>query len=532
MQRNFSVILPLKKRDRIDPGDLITEIRLLVEQTGATVRIDPRMAHQAATRTSGLLSTLRGGAQPEIFAFELDGVRLRVSNHNEPFADRSDIGRYVNPVMWDQGLGEFTDHRAHFKIHEAGIEGEEGPDATFDRAAAVTATASVVARFTEPVGAVWLSARNSVPTRSFADALGSLTDGVAPLRFWLRWHVLAPEGMEEHNSGLLTAGLAPFVGHEILARPSTADTRVMIEHAFELARRMIDEKMTFSDGQTVEGAGGEKLRIRLGVRHRREEAPVCEIALANPPAKIARGARGPVLPDGLALDPLMIGAVPPIVAPRPGEEGLDRMDPAFEPERPRPEHPIDAPGSEPEAAAPPATGTDGLPALRDRAGTMDGLGAASGGSAHDPNYPADWPALPPVEGTAEQTPPPTGTVGGSAGDPNYPADWPALPEATARALGDRAPNTGAQGTAASGGIAPATPPDRPGAPDGGVPQEPPRPSAAGVPAGATGNPQDPARPAPPSAPEPVSKPAPSANAARPRRGGKRIIRLSPRPPQR
>ncbi|WP_285674018.1 hypothetical protein [Paralimibaculum aggregatum] len=267
---------------------MITELRLLVEETGATVRMDPRMMH-AAPPSTGLLGALRR-SPPETVAFELDGVRLRVSLHGEPFADRLEMGRYVNPVMWERGLGEFTDHRAYYKVHEAGIEGEEGPDAIFDRAAAVTATASVVARLSEPVGAIWLAARNSVPMRTFGAAMEQLKEGTAPLSFWLRWHVIPPGEMEDYNSGIVTGGLAAFTGREIMARPSVTETRVMIDHAFELARRMIDEKMAISDNQAVDGDGGARLRLRLGGRHRRGDSPVVEMSLLKGAAPRARPA--------------------------------------------------------------------------------------------------------------------------------------------------------------------------------------------------------------------------------------------------
>ncbi|MGF1446077.1 MAG: hypothetical protein ACFBRM_07725 [Pikeienuella sp.] len=283
MTQSFGIVLPLRKRHRIDPGDLIRELRLLVEETGAVVKIDPRMAHQAP-KSGGMFSLRK--APPETVAFELDGVRLRVSLHAEPLADRLEMGRYVNPVMWEVGLGEFTDHRAYFRIHEAGIEGEEGPDAIFDRAAAVTATASVVARLSGPVGAIWLAGRNSVPMRSFGVAMEQLKEGAAPLSFWLRWHVLPPSDMEELHSGLVTAGLAPFVGRELMARPSTIETRLMIDHAFELARRMIDDKMAVSDNQVIDGEDIGRIRLRLISRSRKGDAPVVEmIPLDAPPVK-------------------------------------------------------------------------------------------------------------------------------------------------------------------------------------------------------------------------------------------------------
>ncbi|MEM9147739.1 MAG: hypothetical protein AAGC57_16260 [Pseudomonadota bacterium] len=479
MQRSFAVILPLKKRDRIEQGDLITQLRLLVEETGATVRIDPRMAHQGAQRPSGLLSSFRQSPQPDVFAFELDGVRLRVSNHSDPFTDRREIGRYVNPVMWDHGLGEFTDHRAHFKIHEAGIEGEEGPDATFDRAAAVTATASVVARFTHPVGAVWIAARNSVPLSSFRTALDTLKDGKAPLDFWLRWQVVPPDGMEDHHSGIITAGLAPFIGYEILARPSPVETRLMIEQAFDLARRMVDEKVTVTDGQTVDGLHGNRLKIRLGVRHRREEAPVCEIVLAGPQTTVSAPLPKAVpLPENLEVRAQQVAEAPPLVlgAARTGTAGpaaaIEPVEPVFEP-----------------------------PQLGSTGGDAPVLGA---GPALEtgPTF------------RAEPAPPPRPLPQGRTGDPTadaIPRPGPIEPMSTP-------PSRETPAARKPGSLSePPQPPAPKAAPD---PQMPPRPNASDLDAGST---------APPVAEPGQSAPDGPPNGAATKPGGKRIIRVMQRP---
>jgi len=283
VDKHFSIVLPLKKKDRIDPGELITDLRLMVEQTGATVTMDPRMIHRDAPKRPGLFAMKK--AAPEIFSFELDGVRMRVAMHSEPFAQKLEMGKFVNPVMWEYGLGEFTDHRAHFRVYEAGIEGEEGPDAVYDRAAAVTVTASVVAKLTEPVGAIWVAARNSVPMRTFAKAVETLKDGTAPLDFWMRWHVIPPGEMEDAHSGIITGGLGSFLGHELLARPSTVETRYMIDHAFSLARQILDEGLSLEDGAVVGGHEEAELRLRTNRKHRRD-VPVCEFSMVHKPRAV------------------------------------------------------------------------------------------------------------------------------------------------------------------------------------------------------------------------------------------------------
>jgi len=294
VDRSFSAALPLKRKTRLDPGDLITELRLFVEQSGATVRIDPRMMNQPEPR-AGLLG--RFATPTERVLFELDGVRLRVQTVHEPFDKRSRIHRFVNPVNWMHGLGEFADHRAHILINEAGIEGEEGPDAVFDRAAAVTATTAVVARLTQPVGAIWTVANNALPMGLFRDGVKQLTDGQAPLRLWMRWHMIPPDEMQEANPGLVTHGLAPFLGREILARPTLVESHRLIEIVFALARRLLDEKLSILETDRVDSGEGTALAVRLRGPGRHNDTPVYEITI---PGMEAPPPREPA-PDPLAL---------------------------------------------------------------------------------------------------------------------------------------------------------------------------------------------------------------------------------------
>jgi len=289
VEQTFSAILALKKKARIDPGELITAIRLFVEKTGASARLDPRMANSGAFASRGLKSLL-GSKPSEMILFELNGVRLKVAQHEEPYVSGRGIHTYINPAMWVHGLGEFTDHRSYVRIFESGVEGENGPDAIFDRAAAVTASLSVLGQLTEPVGVIWEPARNSVPIETFRAGVEGLMEGGAPVELWTRWHLVPPGPKEHLNPGVLTEGLTSFTGREILVRPSTAETRVMVDHAYALARKLIDERPALSDGQTIEGAQGEELRLNLRAEGLQQEAPtnpnpspVLEVALLNPP---------------------------------------------------------------------------------------------------------------------------------------------------------------------------------------------------------------------------------------------------------
>ena len=316
VDRSFRTLLPLTRKVRLDPGELVRELRLFVEQSGASVRIDPRMMTQADQRPGGLRGLFSAAAPPERVLFEVDGVRLRVHTVGEPFEKRSRIHRFVNPAHWTRGLGEFADHRAHIVVQEAGIEGEEGPDAVFDRAAAVTATSAVVARLTDPVGVVWSTAENAIPVSLFRECLEELTEGRAPLRFWMRWHMLPPDELQDAQPGLVTHGLAPFIGREVLARPSLVEAQHLIGIMLAFARRLVDERASVAERDRVTLDDGTDLDVRLRGPGKMSDAPVYELAV---PGMDAPPPREPA-PDPLAM-PSMPGT------PDEGESQRERRRP-------------------------------------------------------------------------------------------------------------------------------------------------------------------------------------------------------------
>lgn len=275
--QTFSAVLLLKRKSWLDPHELITDLRLMVEQTGADVRLDPRMIHQGE-RPRGL-SALLGSRKPPQIMFELDGVRIRITQEAEPAADERAIHRYINPALWAEGLGEFTAHRAFVRIDEAGIEGEEGPDAVFDRAAAVTATASVVSRLCEPVGVIWLPACNAVPMQSFREGLDLLMKGGAPLETWVRWYAVPPGDKQDLQPGAITSGFAAFTGREIRFQPSHLPTRAALDYVFEFARRQIDERMALSDTQTITMGDGTDLTLKVLPPGGGSDSAVCELSI-------------------------------------------------------------------------------------------------------------------------------------------------------------------------------------------------------------------------------------------------------------
>lgn len=277
---NFAAILPLDRPDRLDREDLIARLRALVEPAGAQVHLDPLEGIMPLPKRSffGLNRVV-----PQSVLLQMAGVKLLISLDPSPLTEAGGVHAYLNPMIWQRGVAPVVEHRAHATIVELGladnfgIEEEDGIDAVFDRATAVTLAASVVADMLEPTAVLWLPARNALPMPAFRDAVADMQAGAAPLTLWLRWHQLPTEN-PLMQPGLATNGLLPFVGREIMAPPSATPLAEMLGHVFKLACRLVNTQGAPVDGEVLDPNGPYPCRVRVRRRTVWTDTPTYELA--------------------------------------------------------------------------------------------------------------------------------------------------------------------------------------------------------------------------------------------------------------
>jgi hypothetical protein len=287
----YGAAVPLAKPIKLDRETVQTELRDLVAQAGARVR----MLDEGSAR-GGILSGLR--SKPTEFQCEIAGVRLTIRAESRPLCGSSTMHSFINPAIWRGSLKGMTSHKAHLLIAETEVSGRRNSrDAMFDRATAVTLAAAAIANMSEAEGVIWLPARNAVPMGTFGSEMERFIDGQAPLQFWLRWQILPPPVQAEHQLGELsgealqpgvsTVGLTAFIGAEIIAPPSNCDRDVMLDHIFALASTVIDENAELKDGAVYGKAGGIMVRLSKRDSGQYSQRPYWE--LLPRPAPAARG---------------------------------------------------------------------------------------------------------------------------------------------------------------------------------------------------------------------------------------------------
>jgi hypothetical protein len=284
----YGAAVPLAKALKLDKEAMQTELRALVAQAGARVRIIDE-----GSGRGGILSGLR--SKPSGFTCEIAGVRLTIRSESRPLCSASVMHSFINPAVWRGSLKNMTEHRAHLLVAEAESAGGNTRDAMFDRATAVTLATAAIANMAETAeGVVWLPARNALPMGTFGSEMERFIDGQAPLQFWLRWQVLpAPVQAERElgelsgealEAGVATIGLTAFIGAEIIAPPSVCDRDVMLDHIYALASAVIDENAELKDGAVYGKAGGTMVRLSKRQAGPYSERPYWELLPRPAPA--------------------------------------------------------------------------------------------------------------------------------------------------------------------------------------------------------------------------------------------------------
>lgn len=256
---SFSAILPLKGRAELKRSALIKQLREELGEGGPEVTVDPLEA-DIETRRPWLGF---GAKAPEAFVFSIDSIRMLVTLEHAKFEEGGGIHSFINPNLWETGAADAAEHSSFVTILELSDAPYPHPDEVFDRAVAVTMTASAVSKVLPATCVLWQPAQNALPLEIFQNCLEDLQAEVAPLLLWSRWNLIQPkDGERDLHAGLSTRGLSPLIGREIVAPPSQIPTGMMLENVFRLASRMINWRSKPCEGAIIGQEAPTRLKMR------------------------------------------------------------------------------------------------------------------------------------------------------------------------------------------------------------------------------------------------------------------------------
>jgi hypothetical protein len=287
-RQHFAAILPMPSAvPPPDIGALMSGVRAVVAHAGALVDLHPLMKGGGPDKGGGLARLMPSRAPVQTgqdYFIVVADVALWVAWRTVPLDHYGELPRFVNPETWPGDPAQLATHGGHVEICDLGLVTRRpmsAQDAAFNRAVAVTAVSAAIVRMALPLGILWHPARSALPPKLFRDQLGRVLAGQAPLELWMRWFFL--RGADGQRPGIITRGLAPFIGREVEVRPSTRPEAEAMALAFAAASHLIDRGGYIADGQIFSPTPGLSARVRVGESKARKGLAVYEMTLPNKP---------------------------------------------------------------------------------------------------------------------------------------------------------------------------------------------------------------------------------------------------------
>jgi hypothetical protein len=243
----FGATMALWSPPRFTAQELLDAVNEILEGTGAVATFDPKMPDAGQRQKFSLLKRRLNG--PPSAMLRVNGLFTLVGGGDKAAFIGKALEDRVNPALWSEGVKRLAASRGHVMVADAHGGDLDDPDLKYDRAVAVTVTAAAVAMLTDPLGIIWHPAGNATPPDVIPDFIQSLSEGLAPLPLWLRWHLVPPTA--GRYPGAISRGLEALLGMELEMAPNDYTLDKTVGHLFELAARHVRTGKAPGDGQQV-----------------------------------------------------------------------------------------------------------------------------------------------------------------------------------------------------------------------------------------------------------------------------------------
>ncbi|HUF55938.1 MAG TPA: hypothetical protein VMM55_05185 [Thermohalobaculum sp.] len=263
----FTATLPLAEPTEMPRRRVVSLVTRAVEEAGGEAREhEINGVLDGLQREPGLVQLRKPEPEHQLIALWLGGVGVAITLAPVRIKDVDGLATFFAPRDWDEVGRAVKRHKAHVVLYDFGFDGEEQPagrDAAFNRAAAVTTAAAALGGELGALAVAWRASSTALKPEGLAGAREDLVREHAPLDLWTRYY--RTEALPGEHQGIVTSGLAPFVGHEIEIPSSPTDVRLAQNFARQLAADLLDRGLEISDGGIVKGADDLAARVERGV---------------------------------------------------------------------------------------------------------------------------------------------------------------------------------------------------------------------------------------------------------------------------
>lgn len=277
----FPCTLPLSEPSMIERGRVVQLVRTLVEDAGGTVT-----EHQVNTaingmqREPGLIEIRKPEPEHQLIVLWVGGVGVAITIAPVRLKDIDGLASMFSPNDWEWIGKDVKRHGAHIAIYDFGFEDgsdPKGPDAAYNRAAAVTLVAAAIAEETKALAICWHRSSNALRIEGLEQARKELAHDRTPGDLWLRLYRTEPiQGMQP---GAITLGLDPFAGVEVEVVSSPTDIREAQHFARQVALNAIDRAAMVQPGQVVKL---EETAGRMELTENKHRQKIWQFELVDP----------------------------------------------------------------------------------------------------------------------------------------------------------------------------------------------------------------------------------------------------------
>ncbi len=165
-------------------------------------------------------------------------------------------------VVWRDAGQVLGGHKGHIIV--ANLGGDEGLKGALFSARLVSLVTASLFDLAPALGIYWSAGDAVSPPDQFAKSVSQM-DRQWPLDIWLQlgFYSDGPVGEKGSATGLVTTGLAPFVGREIDFIPTNASPVMVAQRVIGTASCLLQTGTVFKDGETLGISETEKIAIRL-----------------------------------------------------------------------------------------------------------------------------------------------------------------------------------------------------------------------------------------------------------------------------
>ena len=155
-------------------------------------------------------------------------------------------------------------HKAHYTISH--LEPNEQFADARQAAIAMTRVCAALCQLTPVLCVHWAAAQTIAPAANVREAASVLSEGEWPLFMWSNFLPYAgkDDASGQRRVGMLTQGLAPFVGREIEFAPAPMPPEQVFDRVINLSSYLMARGAVLGEGNTVGVSESERIRVHYG----------------------------------------------------------------------------------------------------------------------------------------------------------------------------------------------------------------------------------------------------------------------------